>query len=123
MRLVKGDSLKDAIGRFHRVDVPGRDVGERTLAFRRLLGRFVDVCNAVAYALGVNFELGLALSEGHKPAEAEGYYRAALAVRPATPAVYTNLGKVLRDPGKGAEAAAEYRQAIALDPQRRPAPQ
>jgi serine/threonine-protein kinase len=50
MRFVKGDSLKEAIGRFHKADVPSRDVGERALAFRRLLGRFVEVCNAVAYA-------------------------------------------------------------------------
>jgi tetratricopeptide (TPR) repeat protein/tRNA A-37 threonylcarbamoyl transferase component Bud32 len=50
MRFIKGDSLKDAIGRFHQADVPGRDVGERTLALRGLLRRFIDVCNAVAYA-------------------------------------------------------------------------
>jgi tRNA A-37 threonylcarbamoyl transferase component Bud32 len=50
MRFIRGDSLKEAIGRFHKADVPGRAVGERALAFRRLLGRFVDVCNAVAYA-------------------------------------------------------------------------
>ena len=29
---------------------PGRDPGERTLALRQLLGRFIDVCNAIAYA-------------------------------------------------------------------------
>jgi serine/threonine-protein kinase len=50
MRLIKGDSLKDAIRRFHEADVPGRDPGERRLALRGLLGRFVAVCNAVAYA-------------------------------------------------------------------------
>jgi tetratricopeptide (TPR) repeat protein/tRNA A-37 threonylcarbamoyl transferase component Bud32 len=50
MRFVRGDSLKDAITRFHRADVPGRDLGERTLALRELLGRFIDVCNAIAYA-------------------------------------------------------------------------
>jgi serine/threonine-protein kinase len=50
MRLVRGDSLKDAIRRFHQADVSGRDPGERTLALRGLLGRFVAVCNAVAYA-------------------------------------------------------------------------
>jgi serine/threonine-protein kinase len=50
MRLIKGDSLKDAIGRFHSEDRPGRDAGERRLALRQLLGRFVAVCNAVAYA-------------------------------------------------------------------------
>jgi serine/threonine-protein kinase len=50
MRLIKGDSLKDAIQRFHAADGPGRDPGERTLALRGLLSRFVAVCNAVAYA-------------------------------------------------------------------------
>ncbi|MFI5455866.1 MAG: serine/threonine-protein kinase [Isosphaerales bacterium] len=50
MRFVKGDSLKDAIKRFHQAERPGRDPGERSLALRGLLGRFVDVCNASAYA-------------------------------------------------------------------------
>jgi serine/threonine-protein kinase len=50
MRLIQGDSLKDAIQRFHAADGPGRDPGERRLALRGLLGRFVAVCNAVAYA-------------------------------------------------------------------------
>ena len=51
MRFIRGDSLKEAIERFHQADEqPGRDPGERTLALRQLLRRFVDVCNAVAYA-------------------------------------------------------------------------
>jgi serine/threonine-protein kinase len=50
MRLVRGDSLKEAIRRFHAEDRPGRDPGQRRLALRGLLGRFVAVCNAVAYA-------------------------------------------------------------------------
>jgi serine/threonine-protein kinase len=50
MRFIKGDSLKDAAEAFHAADRPGRDPGERALALRRLLGWFVDVCNAVAYA-------------------------------------------------------------------------
>jgi tetratricopeptide (TPR) repeat protein/serine/threonine protein kinase len=50
MRLIKGDSLQEAIRRFHDADIPGRDAGERSLALRQLLGRFVAVCNAVAYA-------------------------------------------------------------------------
>jgi len=50
MRFVRGDSLKDAIEQFHRAEQVGRDPGERSLALRRLLGRFVDVCNALAYA-------------------------------------------------------------------------
>src|SRR5262249_34964881 len=50
MRLIRGDSLKEAIERFHQAEGPGRDPGERALALRRLLGRFLDACNAVAYA-------------------------------------------------------------------------
>src|SRR5262249_14675664 len=44
-------SLKEAIDRFHQADrQPGRDPAERTLALRQLLGRFIDVCHAIAYA-------------------------------------------------------------------------
>ncbi len=50
MRFIRGDNLQDAIGRFHQADRSGRDPGERTLELRQLLRRFVDVCNAVAYA-------------------------------------------------------------------------
>src|SRR6185312_6546876 len=41
----------EAIDRFHRADsAPGRDPGERGLELRKLLTRFVAVCQAVAYA-------------------------------------------------------------------------
>src|SRR5262249_7865960 len=50
MRFIQGDSLQDAITRLHQAEVPDRDPGERTLALRGLLGRFIDVCEAVAYA-------------------------------------------------------------------------
>ncbi len=50
MRFIRGDNLKEAIEQFHAADKQGRDGGERSLAFRQLLRRFVDVCNAVAYA-------------------------------------------------------------------------
>src|SRR5262249_1328593 len=50
MRFIRGESLQQAIGRFHAADVPGRDPGERGLALRQLLGQFVAVCNAMAYA-------------------------------------------------------------------------
>src|SRR5207302_3235612 len=49
MRFIKGDSLKDTIERFHKSAAPW-GTGERALEFRKLLGRFLDVCNAVAYA-------------------------------------------------------------------------
>jgi WD40 repeat protein/tetratricopeptide (TPR) repeat protein/tRNA A-37 threonylcarbamoyl transferase component Bud32 len=50
MRFIKGDSLKDAIAAFHQAESSDRDSGERTLELRKLLGRFLDVCNAIAYA-------------------------------------------------------------------------
>jgi serine/threonine-protein kinase len=50
MRFIRGDSLETAITRFHLDDRPGRNPGERALALRQLLGRFVDVCDAIGYA-------------------------------------------------------------------------
>jgi serine/threonine-protein kinase len=67
MRFIRGESLKEAIERFHRIDPhpgplpvgeggrrPGegaaRDPGRRSLELRKLLRRFTDVCNAVEYA-------------------------------------------------------------------------
>jgi WD40 repeat protein/tRNA A-37 threonylcarbamoyl transferase component Bud32 len=50
MRFIKGASLKDAIEHEHFHDKQAADEGERTIEFRKLLGRFVDVCNAIAYA-------------------------------------------------------------------------
>ena len=51
MRFIEGEDLGRAIKRFHVADSkPGRQPGERALALRQLLRRFVDVCNVVAYA-------------------------------------------------------------------------
>src|SRR3954453_15064457 len=50
MRFIRGDSLQEAIRRFHEAEKPGRDPGQRALELRQLLGRFMDVCNAIAYA-------------------------------------------------------------------------
>jgi serine/threonine-protein kinase len=51
MRFIRGQSMKEAIARFHKSDqTPGRDPTERSLALRELLGRFVAVCHAVDYA-------------------------------------------------------------------------
>src|SRR5437588_10710 len=44
MRFIRGDSLKAAIEAFHRDDRLGADPGRRSLALRKLLRRFVDVC-------------------------------------------------------------------------------
>src|SRR5262249_32603199 len=47
MRFIEGESLKDAIQRFHDADLHGRDPGERSLELRKLLARFIEVCNAI----------------------------------------------------------------------------
>jgi eukaryotic-like serine/threonine-protein kinase len=63
MRFIRGDSLKEAIDAFHRLEgsAPpsgggsgsrpvGSDSGSRQLALRKLLRSFTDVCNAIEYA-------------------------------------------------------------------------
>jgi WD40 repeat protein/tRNA A-37 threonylcarbamoyl transferase component Bud32 len=50
MRFIRGDSLKEAIGRFHRDGALEADPGRRSLELRKLLRQFLDVCNAVEYA-------------------------------------------------------------------------
>jgi serine/threonine-protein kinase len=51
MRFIRGEPMHDAIARFHAADANARrDPGERSLALRELLSRFVAVCNAIAYA-------------------------------------------------------------------------
>ena len=50
MRFIRGDSLKEAIDRFHADAALKRDPGRRSLALRKLLRRFLDVCNAIDYA-------------------------------------------------------------------------
>jgi serine/threonine protein kinase len=45
MRFIKGDNLKSAIESFHAART-----GFDTLAFRQVLRRFLDTCNAIAYA-------------------------------------------------------------------------
>jgi serine/threonine-protein kinase len=52
MRFIRGDSLKDAIERFHADGSLKRDAGRRSLELRNLLRRFVDVCDALDYAHG-----------------------------------------------------------------------
>jgi serine/threonine-protein kinase len=50
MRFIQGDSLKRAIDRFHADELLTKDPGHRSLELRKLLRRFTDVCNAIAYA-------------------------------------------------------------------------
>jgi serine/threonine-protein kinase len=50
MRFIRGDSLKEAIDRFHADESLKSDPGRRSLELRKLLRRFTDVCNAIDYA-------------------------------------------------------------------------
>lgn len=50
MRFIKGHSLREAIAHFHAASNITRDPAQRALEFRNLLERFIDVCNAIAYA-------------------------------------------------------------------------
>ena len=50
MRFIRGDSLKEAIAAFHADESLKGDPGRRSLELRKLLRRFVDVCNAIDYA-------------------------------------------------------------------------
>ncbi|MCC6494041.1 MAG: protein kinase [Pirellulales bacterium] len=50
MRFIRGDSLAEAIDRFHREADPAWAAAADVLQLRRLLSRFIDVCNAVEYA-------------------------------------------------------------------------
>ena len=50
MRFIKGDSLKEAIERFHGDAARKGDPGRRSLELRKLLRRFTDVCYAIDYA-------------------------------------------------------------------------
>jgi serine/threonine-protein kinase len=50
MRFIRGDSLKEAIDRFHGDEALKKHQGRRSLELRGLLRRFLDVCNAIGYA-------------------------------------------------------------------------
>ncbi len=50
MRFIHGESLLDAINRFHAAFPGAPATPERSLELRKLLRRLVDVCNAIEYA-------------------------------------------------------------------------
>ena len=50
MRLIRGDSLNEAVKNYHDLRAEKASSGERAVQLRKLLGRFLDVCNAIAYA-------------------------------------------------------------------------
>jgi eukaryotic-like serine/threonine-protein kinase len=50
MRFIRGGSLKEAIASYHTDPELTNDPGKRSLELRKLLRRFLDVCNAIDYA-------------------------------------------------------------------------
>lgn len=55
MRFIRGDTLADAIHRYHHGEAPASDssggpAAERNMQFRNLLSEFVSVCKTIAYA-------------------------------------------------------------------------
>ena len=60
--------------------------------------------------------LGNALHDLGRPAEAVACYRKAIHARPEYAEAYNNLGNALRDQGEPAEAEQSYRRALALRP-------
>ncbi len=50
MRFIHGDSLRQAISKLYASDQPKLDTEAYRMAIRKLLRRFVDVCNAMEYA-------------------------------------------------------------------------
>ena len=52
MRFIRGDSLKEAIERYHKARTRDIEPGDRSLGLRQLLRQFTDVCNAIDYAHG-----------------------------------------------------------------------
>jgi tetratricopeptide (TPR) repeat protein len=65
---------------------------------------------------GAQLNLGDALREQGKLADAEGAYREAIRLKPDYVYAHNNLGIVLHDQGRLPEAEAAYREVIGIDP-------
>jgi serine/threonine protein kinase len=50
MRLIRGETLRDAIRRYHSSERPSQSAGARARALRKLINRLIAACNAVAFA-------------------------------------------------------------------------
>ena len=119
MRFIRGESMKKAIKRFHQGDTAGGDHGPKTLELRRLLGQFIDICNAVQYAhsrhvlhrdlkpdnvmlgkfgetLVVDWGLARLLSQSPQQQEAE---ELPLRLSSASGSAPTQLGSIIGTPG------------------------
>jgi len=52
MRFIHGETLQQAVERFHRTYPPGREFGAQAMAFQKLIRSFLTVCQTIAYAHG-----------------------------------------------------------------------
>jgi tRNA A-37 threonylcarbamoyl transferase component Bud32 len=94
MRFIRGETLKDAIARYHRADADRARSPE--FERRALLMRFVAVCNTLAYA----HSRGV-IHRDLKPANIMlGQYGETLVVD-------WGMAKTVAEPGKGADTSAE----------------
>jgi tetratricopeptide (TPR) repeat protein len=66
----------------------------------------------------INYQLGEFLQQQQRPAEAAGYFRVAVAMRPQNDPAYTLLGRTLRDARDLDGAIAAFRRAVELNPDR-----
>jgi serine/threonine-protein kinase len=90
------------------------EIGERPLAIAVVRSAQPQYAND----FWINHDLARNLMESEpvQAAEAVGYYRASLALRPDSPGAHLNLAIALRNVGKLTEAEAEYRRAIQFKP-------
>jgi tetratricopeptide (TPR) repeat protein/serine/threonine protein kinase len=65
----------------------------------------------------INHTLGYRLAQAGRPAEAVGFFRVSLSLRPDNPGVRTDLANALAIQGQWAEAVTEYREAIRRHPE------
>jgi serine/threonine-protein kinase len=98
----------------HLLAVLGARLRARKIDAEPFLGRVVAAYPADFW---VNVEMGNALFEQSNPAEAIGYYRAALALRPETVSVHYALGGMYLSLHRWDQAIAEFEQTIGLDPE------
>ena len=106
MRLIEGDSLKEAIDRFHVAKSKTGGPGAQSLERHKLLRRFTDVCNAIEYAHSRRAASGHQTPQHHRrstrrdaggrlgPGEGDGQVRS---VDPGADALAFLGKRVLRD--------------------------
>ena len=114
------EALRDLAAR-----VPVREQSPQLLAVlgARLLAKKIDAVPFLARVSAVypndfwaNIETGNALLNQSNAADAAGYYRAALALRPGTVSIHYALGGMYLGLYRWDQCIAEYEQAIRLDP-------